>query len=137
MTNLEFYQEEIMDLVLGDGVGLEEALESVCDNHNTKPRSCNTWIRDMLTWYSQECKEKLTLQEKNYLSAVIEPFRDQVSYICKTTLFNFNAGHDFERIIIQWNCDNELICDFPPFNVGERYQGMTLDVEYTLEELGL
>ena len=69
--------------------------------------------------------------EKEYLSAVIKPFRDQVDYIEK---YSFD-DEDTEFICIVFKDDNSF--SFPAFKKGAMYAGMLPIKEYTLKELGL
>lgn len=69
--------------------------------------------------------------EKEYLSAVIKPFRDQVDYIEK---YSFD-DEDEEFICIAFKDDNSF--SFPAFKKGAMYAGMLPIKEYTLKELGL
>lgn len=69
--------------------------------------------------------------EKEYLSAVIKPFRDQVDYIEK---YSFD-DEDEEFICITFKDDNSF--SFPAFKKGAMYAGMEPLKEYTLKELGL
>lgn len=74
-------------------------------------------------------KEILDEKEKEYLSAVIRPFRDRVNYIAK-------KGVRKEYIQIVLKKDNE--CFFLPyFEKGTMYKGMEADKKYTLKELRL
>ena len=66
--------------------------------------------------------------EKEYLKAVIKPFRDRVKYIEK------NGVHEKEYIEI--GVKNEPIV-FPYFEENTMYKGMEVDEKYSLEELGL
>ena len=66
--------------------------------------------------------------EKEYLRAVIKPFRKRMTCIKKSRYFNY------EFIIL--NLDNDGIF-LPGFKKGKMYKGMKEDKEYTLEELGL
>ena len=68
-------------------------------------------------------------KEKEYLSAVIKPFRDRVISISKKSA---NYG-EFIDILIDEAEDIYL----PYFKPGKMYQGMGVNREYTLEELGL
>ena len=68
-------------------------------------------------------------KEKEYLSAVIKLFRDQVISISKKSA---NYG-EFIDIVI----DDEEDIYLPYFKSGKMYQGMRVNREYTLEELGL
>ena len=76
----------------------------------------------------EEKKEILDEVEKEYLRAVIKPFRKRMTCIKKSRYFNF------EFIIL--NLDNDGIF-LPSFKKGKMYKGMKEDKEYTLEELGL
>lgn len=73
-------------------------------------------------------QEILDKEEKEYLSAVIKPFKNKVVYIKKHT------ANRYEWIGI--SLDNGCFA-FPDFDKGTMYKGMEPDKEYTLEELGL
>ena len=72
-------------------------------------------------------KPILTDKEKEYLSAVIKPFRDRVSSISK--------DGPLEYITILLDGDDFAI--LPNFEEGTMYKGMEEYKKYTLEELGL
>ena len=72
-------------------------------------------------------EEILTKEEKDYLSAVIKPFRNRVSSISK--------DGPLEYITISLDGDDFAI--LPNFGEGTMYKGMKLDKKYTLEELEL
>ena len=74
----------------------------------------------------------LSDKEKEYLSAVIKPFRDKVDYVKK---YSFDGGEK-ESIGISFKNDNGYF-SFPVFKKGTMYSGMYPYREYTLEELGL
>lgn len=74
-------------------------------------------------------KEILDEEEKEYLSAVIKPFKGKVKYICKISYL----GGEFIKIYIR----NDSAISFPYFKSGTMYKGMELNKKYTLEELGL
>ena len=76
----------------------------------------------------EDKKEILDEVEKEYLRAVIKPFRKRMTCIKKSRYFNY------EFIIL--NLDNDGIF-LPSFKKGKMYKGMELNKEYTLEELGL
>lgn len=73
----------------------------------------------------------LDKEEKEYLSSVIKPFKNKISYIRKSgTLMGLE-----EYIII---CvKNEASMSFPNFKAGTMYKGMEKGKAYTLEELGI
>ena len=76
----------------------------------------------------KEKEEILDDAEKEYLRAVIRPFRDRVKYIEKC------GG--YEKDYIKIGAKGEPIV-FPFFKKNEMYKGMETDKKYTLEELGL
>ena len=78
-------------------------------------------------------KPKLTDKEREYLSAVIKPFRDKVEFIIKRSFTTATTGK-VEYIGIDLEKDD--VC-LPIFEKGKYYQGLELEREYDLEELGL
>ena len=76
----------------------------------------------------EEKKEILDEVEKEYLRAVIKPFRKSITYIIKETAI--------DKEYIELGLDYDVI-DLPYFKKGKMYKGMKEDKEYTLEELGL
>ena len=80
-------------------------------------------------------KQILDQKEKEYLEAVIRPFRDRVLFISKHTFFN----RPYEWLKIKLKDEELNIEDFdlPNFNEHTMYKGIELDKEYTLDELGL
>lgn len=82
-----------------------------------------TYIKDIVS------PQILDESERQYLSAVIRPFRDRVRSITKNPELN---GKE-EYIVI----DIGFQMFFPDFKSNAMYKGMDLGKEYTLEELGL
>lgn len=78
-------------------------------------------------------KSILNDKEKEYLSAVIKPFRDKVKHISKNKDIERLLPH--ERIIIEFYWGEYTI--LPDFDEGTMYAGMEEGREYALEELGL
>lgn len=72
----------------------------------------------------------LTDKEKDYLSFVIAPFKEDVRYIIK-----WPVNDTKEFIVVELY--NEGTISFPPFDKGTRYKGMELQYEYELGELEL
>jgi len=70
----------------------------------------------------------LTDKEREYLSAVIKPFRYKIAEIRK-------ISSDKEQIAILF--DNGTDIWFPDFEKGTMYTGMEANKGYTLDELGL
>ena len=92
--------------------------------------------------FSENCWEEykepvLDEKEKEYLSAVIKPFRDRITYIAKVE----EDTHWFYWIIIR--VDIGFLNDYydfclPPFEeTSSMYKKMEAGKEYTLKELGL
>lgn len=76
----------------------------------------------------KEKEEILDDIEKEYLRAVIKPFRDRVMYIVKYDYY--------EKEYIKIGVKGEPMA-FPYFKKGTMYKGLKQSKEYTLEELGL
>lgn len=74
-------------------------------------------------------KEILNKAEKEYLSGVIRPFRDEIRGIVKEKINDKNwISIDFK---------NDACMDFPNLKKKDDYKGMEVGKLYSLEELGL
>lgn len=84
--------------------------------------------------FELEKKESiLTEEEKEYLSAVVRPFRDRVRYIEKRS-----EGDQY--ILISLRIDEKPYCEnflLPFFKADTMYNGMILFKQYSLEELDI
>lgn len=84
-----------------------------------------------------EHKEILDEQEKEYLSAVIKPFKKRVIRIEKVKRLYGNS--EFINIVlynsISYNKEESI--QLPYFKKRTMYRGMKRDKKYTLKELGL
>lgn len=88
---------------------------------------------DFANWLEQEYDpEILTKKEKEYLSAVIKPFREKVESIKKFE--NYYSAQEYIHIAMKKGTD---YCSLPWFRKGTMYKGMEAYKLYTLEELGL
>lgn len=95
---------------------------------------CTRCKERCLEWLMEEHKEPiLNKAEREYLSAVIKPFRKRMAYISKV------AGSDDEEYIHISGTDNidAYSVYLPNFPRTTMYKGMELNRNYTLEELGL
>lgn len=141
MLNKEKYAKEIIDIAItGDDIALKynkpiKCSKTLCNGceRNSSIDCCSE--KKLFEWANSEYKEPvLTEEEREYLSAVVKPFRKYVMYIAKT---DFKAG--WEKILVysqnfqSWGC----ITSLPPFQSGTRFKSMELEKEYPLEELGL
>lgn len=93
---------------------------------------CGECCLKRLEWLNQDYKEKILDDvEREYLSAVIKPFRKKVDHIVKRTS---TQEEQYIRIVL---CNLERI-NFPYFNKNTgMYKRMEADRLYSLEELGL
>ncbi len=75
--------------------------------------------------------------EKRYLENVLNPFKDRVLFARKTTCYN-NRGYEYLhfKVVTPDNEDYNYL-NLPYFMKGTMYEGMELDEQYSLEELGL
>ena len=72
--------------------------------------------------------------EKEYLSAVIKPFRHRIKYFYKYSCVN-DEYEAIAAIMETYGYFDYLA--FPKFKKGSMYKGMGLMREYTLDDLGL
>lgn len=120
----------------GNWTWTDEMLEPV-NEYNIKE-----YIEDYIKRFKDykikiEVKKKepiLNEKEKEYLSAVIRPFRDRVKNIMK----HFSGNYEFICIFLKHieKDFNEDIC-LPYFKTNTMYKEMIPNKKYTLEELGL
>lgn len=92
------------------------------------------YLKEQLKQLKEENKKEknkpiLDDAEKEYLSAVIRPFKNKVKYIRK------RGASRGEYIVIEILNNSAII--LPYFEKGTMYEGMKVDKEYTLKELGL
>lgn len=128
ITNFDKVKEEIKL----DDVGIEE--NALCSAINRVRKEMNCGTRSCIEcrkWLAQPYEEKiLDKAEKEYLSAVIKPFRDRVERVAKHTFRNKG-----QHILIDVREDDFVVLPF--FEEDTMYKGMELWKGYTLEELGL
>ena len=130
MKNIEKYK----DIVLGNlnSCSIYARLCRKIVNGYCEGFSCEGCGERVLKWLLEEAKEPILDDvEKEYLSAVIKPFRKMIAYIVKAQ--DFDGGKQCIRIILQ-NGDGMY---FPYFDDDEMYKGMEVNKEYSLKELGL
>lgn len=135
-TNLEHYQKELEKIFNEELLSPSDAFDKVKTNCDSNIRSCcwTTYTRDILEWMSQPYKEPiLNDAEKEYLSAVIRPFKENVCTVCKKYIQSC-SGLSYEYIVVKISTER---WGFPKFIEGTMYKGMKENREYTLEELGL
>ena len=89
-------------------------------------------------WWEEYKEPVLTDKEKEYLGAVIKPFRDRIKYIKKIDIY-LGCNKDAEYIFGDLGNEDYVVDAFslPYFPKGTMYKGMETDKKYTLKELGL
>lgn len=106
--------------------------------------SCNrqSWIHNKNIYSDKFLDRKIIIEtsnvldkeEKEYLSAVIKPFRDRVINIKKVGI----SDKYFISIKIHSSFNlSQIECTDLPIFITDIYKGMEVDKCYTLEELGL
>lgn len=87
-----------------------------------------------------EAKDVLDEVEKKYLKSIIRPFKDRVEYIVKGKNTNSDGTFYYIGIIVKY-IDIDRFSEaiyLPYFKLESKmYEGMELNKEYTLKELGL
>ena len=130
MKNIEKYKDIVLKNL--DACSIDTLLRGKMVNGYCEGFKCEGCGERVLKWLLEECKEPvLDDVEKEYLSAVIKPFRKMIAYIVKAQ--DFDDGKQCIRIILQ-NGDG---MHFPYLDDDAMYKGMEVNKEYSLEELGL
>ena len=133
MTNLEFYKEEIKKRYINylnqpNRMFTENLMMAMDDVY----REFGLSSIDILDWLCEE-HQILDKKEKEYLSAVIKPFRKRIKYITKHRSNITLPNNAFILIFLK---DVETI-SLPLFKSETMYKGMEPNKKYTLKELGL
>ncbi len=107
---------------------LEPWFSDSTDMDYCQTQGFNKALSTLIDYAKQNIKSEqiLTDEEREYLTAVIKPFRDKVECIYK-----MNEGYGYYIVMY---CG--VPANLPPHQVG-MYKGMRPEVEYTLDELGL
>ena len=132
MLNIEKYKDIVLknlDKCSIDTLLRGKMVNGYCEGF--KGEGCGERV---LKWLLEEAKEPvLDDVEKEYLSAVIKPFREKVSYISKLE----KAYPETDQFIKITLINGEYVC-LPYFTRKSRmYIGMEKLRHYTLQELGL
>lgn len=131
-TNLEHYKKELKEILLFNFSTPRAVLNLIrkkfgCQiklEYGDHPTSA------IIEWMAQPYGEPILDDvEKDYLSAIIKPFKGDVDYICK----RLNHGGYYIAIV----SNGSDVTKLPYFPNNEMYKGMELDRRYKLKELGL
>ena len=134
MLNIEKYKKEVIARL--DTCQMERMIHDITGfNYCGSARDhCTPCAEYVYKWLLSEYKEPILDDvEKEYLSAVIKPFREKVSYISKLE----KAYPETDQFIKITLINGEYVC-LPYFTRKSRmYIGMEKWRHYTLQELGL
>lgn len=130
MKNIEKYKDNILNAPQSDITCCVIDLfhNGVC------PRNCKDCKKHAIEWLLED-SEKTVLDEKEreYLSALIKPFRKSVLCISK-----IEKGYEPDVCFIAIELNGCERINLPYFNIKSgMYAGMKPFVKYSLEELGL
>lgn len=136
MKNIEKYKDEILneyqqltnkDTSSSDGTRMNKSIQKIALKHCGKRL---LGASNQFKWLCEEYKEPILDDvEKDYLSAVIKPFRKRIKYIVIWP----DGSEQFLHIELY---DDEYM-NFPNFKANTMYKGMKPNKRYTLDELGL
>lgn len=133
MLNIEKYKDEILNEyqqlmnkgTLTDGTRMNKAIQAIAFKHCGK-RLCGA--SSPFKWLCEE-EQILDDVEKDYLSAVIKPFRKRIQYIA---IWDIDSKPFVHIELSDGDCMN-----FPNFKANTMYKGMKPKKHYSLDELGL
>ena len=135
MTNLEFYKEEIAKEITtqlySHATSTYECLVACYKKHCDV--SSNPY--EILDWLCEEYSI-LDKEEKEYLSAVIRPFRKRVISLTKASGIEIKY-EELEIVVKLPDKPSKTCVRLPYFKKDTMYKGMELNKDYTLEDLGL
>lgn len=132
MKNIEKYKDIVLDnlnVCSIDARLRRKNVKGYCEDFN-----CVGCVERVLKWLLEEAKEPILDDvEKEYLSALIKPFREKVNYISK-----IEKGYSAKEQFIKITVNRDEFVNLPYFNTSSRmYAGMEPFRKYTLQELGL
>lgn len=134
MKNIEKYKDNIESNI--NVCGLYKKIYKIINEKYPCDCCCNCdkCYDDCIRWLAEEYKEPAVLDdvEREYLKAVIRPFRNKVEYIAK---FKSACSENEQYIHILFYEGHYL--SFPYFKANSMYKGMELNKAYTLKELRL
>ena len=141
MKNKDKYREQIIEIAMnGDAFAVDKKTNEPvpCPRLASFCRIClfgkgTICSEARKEWLNQEV-EILDEKEKEYLRAVIKPWRNKVRYIEKEVL---ESGREYIQFGLADEKSDCWIVDLPPFEKGTMYKGMERYKSYRLEDLCL
>ena len=130
MLNIEKYKDIVLKNL--NACDIDTLLRGKNVKGYCKGFNCEGCGERVLKWLLEEYSEPILDDvEKEYLSAVIKPFRKKITYIKKNKCLTNGMQYLFIEI-----CDGDYM-HFPYLDDDSMYKGMELDKKYSLEELDL
>lgn len=109
--------------------------------------SSDCWINNKDIYFDKFLNQEIEIEtdilsekEKEYLKSIIRPFKDRVEHIEKRKIINSEGTFYYIGIIVKHIAIDRFseAIYFPYFKPESKmYEGMELNKEYTLKELGL
>lgn len=133
-TNLEKYKKELGEIFYEGCFNPAAMFAKIKTNLDSNIRSNygQTYADDILDWMAQPYKEPiLDKVEREYLKAVIRPFRNKIDIISKFTTCDGSSHY------IYIGMKDSRGSNLPTFPKGTMYKGMIEGMHYSLKELGL
>ena len=137
-TNLQHYKEDLKEIVKFNFDNPRGVIKKIRETfgYQIKVEIGGCATDEILEWMSLPYKEPiLNDKEREYLSAVIKPYKNKVIGILKINDF-YESNFQYIRIMVKIHVGIENI-NLPWFEGNTMYKGMKANKEYTLEELGL
>lgn len=119
-----------------DTIYLYKENQKICFSDTCPVLNLNTSDLNYGTWelYQESILDKT---EKEYLSNVIKPFKNNVAYIMKDELSLCSPKYVFIKICVKAENKTYEYIKLPTFISDSRYKNMELGYTYSLKELGL
>ena len=134
-TNLQHYKKDLKGILSFTYSSPTDIIEQIEKRLGCQIKAKGgEYVTDaILEWMAQPYKEQiLDDKEREYLSAVIKPYRNKVTFIAKSK--DLYEVKYFISIVVNGNYGREAI-HLPWFKGNVMYKGMKIGKEYTLEEL--
>lgn len=133
-TNLEHYKRELGKIFYQGCPNPAAMFDKIKKNYDSNIRSSygQTYADDILDWMAKPFKGPiLNDTEREYLAAVIKPFRKEIASISKFQTWDESSQYIYIEM------KDSHIATLPVFPKGTMYKGMKDGRHYSLKELGL
>lgn len=133
MLNIEKHKDEIAEAIGYPDDEPSCSLKKIrTGNYKCNNKSCLECAKETIEWMLSETYEPILDDvEREYLKAVIKPFRKQIDYIKKG-----ESENDSYFLLIAMSCGDGFSLPYFP-KKSKMYAGMKEGKRYTLEELEL